>query len=297
MGEEEQRRLTEASSAGARPSNFEFDAPQPDWLELWQGPLQHRATYDKGQFGPGHSLERINQHAIEGATGGGRHQPIYSVKVDPADGAVVIDWLIGLPGEKPPFQSVRWYEGGPGRGMHERLGNEEAFRDLVLAHLPHDQRRRAVGAFASGVTIREWIESEFFQALSAGWCEIWARIGSRAAPFRRVPPDIFAAYQIRSWGYGVPGGAWAELQGAEPLYSIRVAASEQYLSHLEAEKSVARLTHEETVQWCRDWMASGKGNGMDKAYATFKKLPSASGCARDTFFRPAWTEAKTKAAN
>lgn len=273
----------------------EFDEPKTDWLELWQGPLHFRATYDRGKFGPGHSMERINQFGVEGATARGRHPAIYSVRLDADDGAVVIQWLIGLPGRRPPFQSVRYYHGGLGRGLYQRLRDEPKVRDEQLAHLPPDQRARAVGAYACGLSMREWAETEFFQAVHAGLCEIWARVGSKVAPFRRVPADIFRSYEIQEWGYGVPGGAWAKLNGAESLYSIRVAASESYLAQMASEQSaMQRMPYETVVEWCRDWVASGRGNGMDRAWAAFKVLPGAGGCARDTFFRPAWNEAKTK---
>ena len=131
----------------------------------------------------------------------------------------------------------------------------------------------------------------------AGHCEIWARVGSKVAPFRRIPADIFRAYEIQEWGYGVPGGAWAKLDGAEPLYSIRVAASAAYLAQLKTQQSLPRITHADAVQWCRNWIGSGKGNGMDPAWEAFKELPETGGCARDTFFRPAWSEAKTKSAS
>lgn len=47
------------------------------------------------------------------------------------------------------------------------------------------------------------------------------------------------------------------------------------------------------VQWCRDWIESGNGNGMDPAWAAFKAEPNHAGLSRDNVFRPAWKEAKT----
>jgi hypothetical protein len=193
----------------------EFDSPQPEWLELWQGPITFRATYDKGKFGPGHTLERINQLGRERATGGGRHKPIYSVTTDPDDGAIVIEWLIGLPGRQPPFGKIHYYRGGLGRGLYDRLFRDSAFRDQQLAHLPEDQRMRATGAYACGLSMREWTEREFFHAVNAGLCEVWSRVGSRVGPFRRIPPDIFVAYEIQEWGEGKHGGACATLKALQ----------------------------------------------------------------------------------
>lgn len=276
-----------------REGSEEFDEPKADWLELWQGPLHFRATFDKGRFGLGHTLERINQYALEASTGGGRHEPIYSVRLDPSDGAIVIKWLIGAAGQKPRVTS--YYNGALSRKLYERLRDDQNFRDQHLAHLPSSTRPRAVGAYACGITIREWAEREFFEAIHAGHCEIWARVGSKVARFRRVPSDVFHAYKIRSWGYGRPGGAWADLGGAEPLFAIHVAPSHRSESSSISSVAVERFTYDEVVSWCRDWIASGKGNGMDKAWLAFQRLPNAKGCARDTFFRPAWNEAKTKA--
>lgn len=211
-----------ADHASACHHDAAFDFPQAEWFELWQGPLQFRATYDKGKFGPGHSLERINQYGQDAATGGGRHAPIYSVRLDPDDGAIVIEWLIGLPGRQPPYQSERIYHGGLGRSYYEKLSDDPTFRHQALAHLPASERARAVGAYACAISIRAWAEREFFQAIHAGQCEIWARVGSKVAPFRRIPADIFRAYEIQSWGHGALGSAWAKLSNAEPLFAIHV---------------------------------------------------------------------------
>lgn len=221
-------------------ANDQFEKPKAEWLELWQGPLHFRATFDKGKFGPGHSLERINQYGTEGATGGGRHAPIYNVRMDPDDGAIVIEWLIGLPGQSPPFQTSRYYHGALGRAGYERVRDDPTARDSTFRHLPADQRDRAVGAYACAITIREWAEREFFHAIHAGYCEIWARVGSQVAPFRFIPADVFKAYEIDSWGYGVPGGARASLDGADTLYSIRVSAPLLEAPQEQSERKPAR---------------------------------------------------------
>ena len=91
-------------AAGAAGHSVAFDEARPDWLELWQGPIYFRATYDKGKYGLGHTLERINQYGREGATGGGRHEPIYSVRLDPATTSEVHRVARRLPGRQPPYQ-------------------------------------------------------------------------------------------------------------------------------------------------------------------------------------------------
>jgi hypothetical protein len=53
-----------------------------------------------------------------------------------------------------------------------------------------------------------------------------------------------------------------------------------------------RKSHQEVIDWCKRWIASGKGNGMDKAWASFSADPDHEGLARDDVFRPAWNEAK-----
>lgn len=58
--------------------------------------------------------------------------------------------------------------------------------------------------------------------------------------------------------------------------------------------SLELMTDQEVLQWCRDWISSGKGNGMDKAWLAFKILPRALGLSRDEVFRRLWKKAKTK---
>jgi hypothetical protein len=54
---------------------------------------------------------------------------------------------------------------------------------------------------------------------------------------------------------------------------------------------VVRLTHQEVVDWCKNWIAAGNGNGGDKAWPDFENHPRRMGLARESF-RSAWNEAK-----
>jgi hypothetical protein len=209
----------------------DFDAPQPRWLELWQGPLRFRATYERGQFGPGHSFEDINKHGL----GRSKNRDIYTVRGDPGDGAIVIEWHVGLPGRKR--SESRYYDGHPKRELSNQLKDDRAFRKRYFGHLPAELRERAVGAYATAVTIREWLEQEFFNAVYEGQCEIWARIGSRVAPFSRISADVFRAHKVKCWGYGNPGAAWAELKGESSLFAIHVAPSAGGLPIVRATKN------------------------------------------------------------
>jgi hypothetical protein len=56
----------------------------------------------------------------------------------------------------------------------------------------------------------------------------------------------------------------------------------------------ARISHDQVVAWCRRWIEAGRGNGMDKAWKSFKAEPDHIGLSRDDVFRPAWNEAKTR---
>jgi hypothetical protein len=55
-----------------------------------------------------------------------------------------------------------------------------------------------------------------------------------------------------------------------------------------------RPTHDEIVNWCKCWIESGKGNGMDKAWRHFHAAPEHHGLSRDDVFRPAWNAAKRR---
>ena len=197
--------------------NTGLEAPRDGWLELWQGPLRFRATFDQGKFGPGHSFDDINKFGL----GRSKDREIYTVRADPTDGAIVIKWQVGLPGRERP--ESRYYDGEPGRDHYDRLRSDGSFRKRYFAHLPSDLRDRAVGAYATAVSVREWLEQEFFNAIHEGKCEIWARIGSKVAPFSRVSADVFRNYKVKCWGYGKPGAAWAELEDCPPLYAIHLA--------------------------------------------------------------------------
>lgn len=55
-----------------------------------------------------------------------------------------------------------------------------------------------------------------------------------------------------------------------------------------------RPSHGDVVDWCKHWIESGNGNGMDKAWQDFQATPEHHGLSRDDVFRPAWREAKTR---
>lgn len=55
-----------------------------------------------------------------------------------------------------------------------------------------------------------------------------------------------------------------------------------------------RLSHGYVVNWCKHWIESGNGNGMDKAWQDFQATPEHHGLSRDDVCRPAWREAKTR---
>lgn len=55
-----------------------------------------------------------------------------------------------------------------------------------------------------------------------------------------------------------------------------------------------RMSHDEVVAWCKCWIASGRSNGMDKAWQSFSVAPEHVGLSRDDVFRPAWKEAKAR---
>jgi hypothetical protein len=213
-----------------------FDEPEPDWLELWAGPFHFRATFDKGSFGPGHSLEQINGYGQKESEHGGLRDRLYSVWLDQSDGATVIEWWLGRDESEGPLTTVRYYNFEIEPRFAERLRENSQELNSHLHFVPPEQRMRATGAYAIAFSIRHWAEREFFHAVCAGQCQIWARVGSRTAPFSRIPSDIFSAYQIESWGRGQIGGASATLGGEPTLYSIRVSAPQEFGSENGAER-------------------------------------------------------------
>ncbi|WP_157573302.1 hypothetical protein [Novosphingobium sp. AAP83] len=55
-----------------------------------------------------------------------------------------------------------------------------------------------------------------------------------------------------------------------------------------------RKSHTQVVEWCRNWIDGGHGNGHDHAWRAFQSDTNHAGLSRDYVFRPAWKEAKTR---
>lgn len=54
----------------------------------------------------------------------------------------------------------------------------------------------------------------------------------------------------------------------------------------------SRPPQSDVEDWCRRWIESGNGNGMDAAWNEFHADPAHAGLSRDDVFRPAWKTAK-----
>jgi hypothetical protein len=152
---------------------------------------------------------------------------LYSVWLDPSDGATVIEWWLGREDSEGPLTTVRYYTPEIDPKFAEQLRENPEERDRQLGFVPPEKRLRATGAYAIAFSIRHWANSEFFHAIDAGRCHIWARVGSRTSPFSRIPSDIFSSYRIERWGFGQTGAAYATLDGEPSLYSIRVSAAQE----------------------------------------------------------------------
>lgn len=94
----------------------------------------------------------------------------------------------------------------------------------------------------------------------------------------------------------VPSAQWVLLDVAprdpsrqKPYEMIRVARID--LLRAFPPRKTARASYVENVDWCAKWIASGNGNGMDKAWQSFTLKPQNKGISRDSF-RLAWNEAK-----
>jgi hypothetical protein len=87
--------------------------------------------------------------------------------------------------------------------------------------------------------------------------------------------------------------ASVKVNRAELLELFPLADEEPFGRGIQA-SNTSMPSHDYIVQWCRDWIAEGKGNGMDKAWPAFNNDSRHMCVTRDDVFRPAWSEAKTK---
>lgn len=83
--------------------------------------------------------------------------------------------------------------------------------------------------------------------------------------------------------------------GRQDFYRDVLVCRDDLISVFPAPFGGRKVSHAEVVQWCRDWIAGGRGNDGNKAWKEFSALPEFEGCSREDVFRPAWLEAKTKA--
>lgn len=92
---------------------------------------------------------------------------------------------------------------------------------------------------------------------------------------------LFGGHDLRA-----PGNA---LRFSEQVYI--------FLEKADVLRAIATLDtrsvpYEAVIEWCRQWMGSGQGNGMDRAWIAFHADPAHRDLSRDHVFRPAWREAK-----
>lgn len=96
----------------------------------------------------------------------------------------------------------------------------------------------------------------------------------------------------------IPSAQWQHLAVAprdasrhQPYEMIRVSSAA--LLGVFPPLAVTRASYADNVAWCRAWIVSGKGNGMDNAWPSFASEPQHKGTSRENF-RQAWNEAKGK---
>ena len=82
-----------------------------------------------------------------------------------------------------------------------------------------------------------------------------------------------------------------DVRSAEGYLLIEVKVEDIVRNWPNPEKT-PRKSHAEVVGWCRLWIESGQGNGMDQAWRSFSEALEHEGLSRDDVFRPAWNEAK-----
>ncbi len=98
----------------------------------------------------------------------------------------------------------------------------------------------------------------------------------------------------------IPSPEWSTLDVAPrdparhaPYEQVRIARNELLKAFPPLKEK--RASHSEAVEWCRRWIESGNGNGMDKAWPRFRTEPEHTGLSRESM-RLAWNEAKGKKA-
>jgi hypothetical protein len=177
-------------------------------------------------------------------------------------------------------------------------------RGLTEEDRVHPSYLRFRGEADSNPTIQsklEWVEHctlmEFAwlslsDAVTDGRIPVWIVTiqGSEA----RLDSSMFAAGSWKSEesiksGSLIPNGL-SEFQGAN-LWLKTGDIEQVWLTPIVFNPSPA--SNDQVIQWCRDWIANGKGNGMDNAWKSFKAIPAHCGLSRDDSFRPAWRIAKT----
>ena len=204
-----------------------------------------------------------------------------------------------------PEERLRKFFGGPDEEVPEAPG---------LGYF-HDRQLGLVRLMEAWRQLRDEVERGFVK-LRGRFTPTYSPTDAHLADVVTLTRDLLASYSqfdvstggIRRQPAGAPDVLWQDHPNSFDrefqAFGDDARAAGGYLM-VEVERDgvlrswpqpvkVPRKSHEEVVDWCQHWIASGRGNGMDKAWASFSAAPEHAGLSRDDVFRPAWKQAKVR---
>lgn len=161
--------------------------------------------------------------------------------------------------------------------------------DLAKAAERHDSKERAVWLKVQLACLET--THRISRAMRTGELPIW--IAPWNEPECLVAPsallDVDDATVVS--GCYIPGHDRGKLYG-RPLF-VKKEDWRRFIASVRMEIAAERRRSiEYVIDWCANWIGSGRGNGMDAAWTAFSANPGHEGLGRDHVFRPAWNKAK-----
>lgn len=194
----------------------EYNSILPDWSELFLGPIFFRRSYEDGRYFEAKDIQTLLEKY--------QYSEACRMSIGLHDGLLRFEWLQNHGTVEP----LHTYDDFIDCYLEYDLNSPENLT-YRLGDFPESMNNEALKVMQGAIDFCSRLMQEFKNALNEGSCQVWARFGGDAVPFRQISPELFNKYKVKSWGReNKVGQAVAVHEFEPPLFAIQVSSNNDF---------------------------------------------------------------------
>lgn len=194
----------------------EYSSIQPNWQELFVGPIFYRRAYKDGKYFEAESIHTLIEKY--------QYSDACRMSIGLHDGLLRFEWVQNY----GTFEPLHTYDDFIDCYLEYDRNSPENLT-YRLGDFPESMNNEALKVMQGAIDFCSRLMQEFKNALNEGSCQVWARFGGDAVPFRQISPELFNKYKIKSWGRENKVGQALAVREFEPsLFAIQVSLNNYF---------------------------------------------------------------------